>query len=233
MIESALIQTAASPREDAGYKSWESSARKAVMRHDLNERTAGPMPSFGSMVHETALAAQGMHYAPHGSSSLANDAASPDIAYEDEKDDGFSFGDVIDIINPLQHLPVIGTLYRKITGDTMGSFSGIVGSTIFGGPLGAIGSGINLALKESTGKDLAENAMSLVGFDVTPAIKNLRSISKAPRNPPQRTMKIPWPLPIFTKRRQTAQKISPRRPPLIAGTLSRVPRTARCPPARM
>lgn len=171
MIESALIQTAASPREDAGYKSWESSARKAVMRHDLNERTAGPMPSFGSMVHETALAAQGMHYAPHGSSSLANDAASPDIAYEDEKDDGFSFGDVIDIINPLQHLPVIGTLYRKITGDTMGSFSGIVGSTIFGGPLGAIGSGINLALKESTGKDLAENAMSLVGFDVTPAIK--------------------------------------------------------------
>jgi hypothetical protein len=171
MIESALLQTPASPREDAGYKSWESSARKVVMRHDLNERTAGPMPSFGSMVHETALAAQGMHYAPQGSSPLADDAAAPDIAYEDEKDDGFSFGDVIDIINPLQHLPVIGTLYRKITGDTMGSFSGVVGSTIFGGPLGAIGSGINLALKESTGKDLAENAMSLVGFDVTPAIK--------------------------------------------------------------
>jgi hypothetical protein len=143
------------------------------MRHDLNERTAGPMPSFGSMVHETALAAQGMHYAPHGSSATAmvDGTASPDIAYEGEKDDGFSFGDVIDIINPLQHLPVIGTLYRKITGDTMGSFSGVVGSTIFGGPLGAIGSGINLALKESTGKDLTENAMSLVGFDITPAIK--------------------------------------------------------------
>lgn len=173
MIESALLQGPSAAREDAGYKSWESSARKVVMRHDLNERTAGPMPSFGSMVHETALAAQGMHYAPQGTSSLANDAASPDIAYEDEKakDDGFSFGDVIDIINPLQHLPVIGTIYRKITGDTMGSFSGMIGSTIFGGPLGAISSGINLALKEGTGKDLAENAMALVGFDVTPEVK--------------------------------------------------------------
>jgi hypothetical protein len=176
MIESALNRTPDSVREDAGYKSWEASARKAVMRHDLNERTAGPIPSFGSMVHETALAAQGMHYAPHGYSpamadGTASSAMTPDIAYEGEKDNEFSFGDVIDIINPLQHLPVIGTLYRKITGDTMGSFSGIVGSTIFGGPLGAISSGINLALKESTGKDLAENAMSLVGFDVTPAVK--------------------------------------------------------------
>jgi hypothetical protein len=146
------------------------------MRHDLNDRTAGPIPSFGSMVHETALAAQGLHYAPHGSSpAMAGGTVSPvitpDIAYEGEKDDGFSFGDVIDIINPLQHLPVIGTLYRKITGDTMGSFSGIVGSTIFGGPLGAIGSGINLALKQGTGKDLAENAMSLVGFDIAPAAR--------------------------------------------------------------
>lgn len=143
------------------------------MRHDLNERTAGPMPSFGSMVYQTALAAQGMHYAPQGPTSLDADSASPDIAYdvEKEKDDGFSFGDVIDIINPLQHLPVIGTLYRKITGDTIGSFSSLVGGTLFGGPIGAISSGINLALKEGTGKDIAENAMSLVGLNVTPGAK--------------------------------------------------------------
>ena len=32
--------------------------------------------------------------------------------------DGFSFLDVLDIINPLQHLPVISTLYRQVTGDT-------------------------------------------------------------------------------------------------------------------
>lgn len=143
------------------------------MRHDLNERTAGPMPSFGTMVYETALAAQGMHYAPYDPSAMNGGVTTPDIAYdhEGEKDNSFSFGDVIDIINPLQHLPVIGTLYRKITGDTMGSLSGMIGSTIFGGPIGMIGSGINLALKEGTGKDLTENAMSLVGLDATPASK--------------------------------------------------------------
>ena len=30
----------------------------------------------------------------------------------------FSFHDLLDIVNPLQHLPVIGTIYRAITGDT-------------------------------------------------------------------------------------------------------------------
>ena len=30
----------------------------------------------------------------------------------------FSFHNLLDIVNPLQHLPVIGTLYRAITGDT-------------------------------------------------------------------------------------------------------------------
>jgi len=38
---------------------------------------------------------------------------------------GFSFGavfhDLLDIVNPLQHLPVIGTLYRAITGDKLGT----------------------------------------------------------------------------------------------------------------
>ena len=33
---------------------------------------------------------------------------------------GFTFHDFLSIINPLQHLPVISTIYRAITGDTIG-----------------------------------------------------------------------------------------------------------------
>ena len=33
--------------------------------------------------------------------------------------DGFTFLDMLDIINPLQHIPVVSTLYRAITGDTI------------------------------------------------------------------------------------------------------------------
>ena len=32
-------------------------------------------------------------------------------------DDGFSFGDILDLINPLQHIPIVGTIYRAVTGD--------------------------------------------------------------------------------------------------------------------
>jgi len=168
MIEAATaMNTQASP--DAAYKSWEAAGRKAVMRHDLNERTAGPMPAFGTMMHQTALAAQTMHYAPGGPSSLANNSV-PDIAMESVggDDEAFSFGDVIDMINPLQHLPVIGTLYRKFTGDTIKPFANIIGGAIFGGPVGAVSSTANVIIKDRTGKDIAENALSMIGFDAQP-----------------------------------------------------------------
>ncbi len=51
--------------------------------------------------------------------------------------DGFSFGDLIDIINPLHHIPVLGTLYRKITSDEIDPASRVAGGALFGGPLGA------------------------------------------------------------------------------------------------
>ena len=168
MIESATAHAPAAPNQDAGYASWQTAARKAVMRHDLNDRTAGPMPSFGSMVYKTALAAQDMRYAPAHASNVSAADGRPDLAYDGEKEE-FSFGDVIDIINPLQHLPVIGTLYRKFTGDTMNSFSSIIGGAIFGGPIGAVTSTANAIVKDRTGKDIAENAFSAVGIDATPA----------------------------------------------------------------
>lgn len=155
---------------DASYKSWKSSLGKTVMRMDPEARTAAPVPTFGTMVHTTALAAQGAHpYAP--ASTGATDKNMPDIAYTETKDDEFSFGDVIDMINPLQHLPVIGTLYRKFTGDTIKPMSDIIGGAIFGGPVGAVASTMNVVVKSTTGKDIAENAFAFAGFDVMPQSK--------------------------------------------------------------
>jgi hypothetical protein len=52
-------------------------------------------------------------------------------------EDGFTFGDVIDIVNPLQHIPIINSIYRKISGDTIAPAMEIAGGALFGGPLGA------------------------------------------------------------------------------------------------
>lgn len=60
-------------------------------------------------------------------------------------EDGFSFGDIIDIVNPLQHIPVVSNIYRKITGDTIAPAMEIAGGALFGGPIGAIASIVTTA----------------------------------------------------------------------------------------
>ncbi len=155
-------------RPDPLYQSWQGSMKRATMRFDLNDRTAGPMPTFGSMVHETALAAHANTYAPAAQNVNTGESnVKPDIAYP-ESEDEFSFGDVIDMINPLQHLPVVGMIYRKLTGDVIKPMSNIIGGAIFGGPIGAVSGVVNAVAKSTTGKDLAENAFALAGFDITP-----------------------------------------------------------------
>ena len=53
-------------------------------------------------------------------------------------DDGLSFRDVLDLVNPLQHIPLVGNLYRKFTGDTIDPAIRVAGGALFGGPLGAV-----------------------------------------------------------------------------------------------
>lgn len=52
---------------------------------------------------------------------------------------GQSFGDLLtDIVNPLQHIPVVGHLYRAVSGDEISPASQIAGGTLFGGPIGGL-----------------------------------------------------------------------------------------------
>lgn len=78
--------------------------------------------------------------------------------------DGFTFGDLIDIVNPLQHIPVVSTFYRDQTGDTISAAPRVMGSTLFFGPLGLIGALANLAVEGTTGKDIGDNIASWAGL---------------------------------------------------------------------
>ena len=78
----------------------------------------------------------------------------------------FSFGDFIDMINPLQHLPVISTIYRKLTGDEMGDAPRMIGGAVFGAVLGSWVSGLvsavaNVFVSHTTGKDIGDHVMSV------------------------------------------------------------------------
>ncbi len=80
-------------------------------------------------------------------------------------DDGFTFLDFLDIINPLQHIPVVSTIYRDLTGDTLDYGSRVAGGTLFGRPIGALASVVNVIFEETTGKDVGEHVMALFTDD--------------------------------------------------------------------
>ena len=64
------------------------------------------------------------------------------------------------MINPLQHIPIISSLYQSITGDTIDPGAKIAGGTLFGGPLGAALSSLDVAVKHSTGRNIADHAVA-------------------------------------------------------------------------
>ena len=70
---------------------------------------------------------------------------------------GMSFGEIMSCLNPLQYVPVVGTIYRAVTGDTIPAPVREVGSLVFSGlTSGPIGIGISLgvgAIERAVGFD--------------------------------------------------------------------------------
>ena len=77
----------------------------------------------------------------------ANELTSKETTTSIFGEDGFTFGDIIDIVNPLQHIPIISNIYRKITGDVIAPAMEIAGGALFGGPLGAAMSAVTTAFR--------------------------------------------------------------------------------------
>jgi hypothetical protein len=90
--------------------------------------------------------------------------------------DHFSFHDLLDIINPLQHLPIISTIYRYVTGDDIGAVPRIVGDTLYGGPIGFITGVVGATLKQESGEDAGEHMIAMItgkpGTDVADKSSN-------------------------------------------------------------
>ncbi len=76
-------------------------------------------------------------------------------------EDGFTFEDFLDLINPLQHIPIVSTVYRATTGDEISMGARVLGGALFGGIVGLISAVINAIIEDSTGKDIGEHALAL------------------------------------------------------------------------
>ncbi|CAO3415585.1 hypothetical protein [Azospirillum doebereinerae] len=76
-----------------------------------------------------------------------------------------SFWDFLDVINPLQHIPIVSTIYRNVTGDTIQPAARVMGGMLYGGPLGGMAAIANAVVEEAQGKDIPDQIMTALGFE--------------------------------------------------------------------
>lgn len=87
--------------------------------------------------------------------------------------DSMGFADLLDMINPLQHIPVISTIYRELTGDTISEPARMAGGALWGGPAGVIGALANTITAGETGSDIGGTAMAyLRGEEIGPTAQS-------------------------------------------------------------
>lgn len=76
-----------------------------------------------------------------------------------EKKESF-FQHILDVINPLQHLPIIGTIYRAATGERLDPVEKIAGDALYGGLWGAVTAVADVAFEAITGKSVEDTVMA-------------------------------------------------------------------------
>ncbi len=149
---------------------------------------------------------------PAGAVQPRAEAARASADGEAETDDGFGFDDFLDIINPLQHLPIIGTLYRAVTGDEMDGIARVAGGALFGGPLGFALALADTAFESETGKDIGGTMLAAVtgGGDAAEIAQPKTDLASAdprsilPNGPTETAMIEPAAAPRFFRTRPTS-----------------------------
>ena len=113
---------------------------------------------------------------PGGDEVLPGQGASSDDA-------SLSFGDLLDVLNPLQHLPVVGTLYRALTGDTMTDTARMAGGALYGGPFGLVSALANVVVEHETGHDIGDTALAWLNEAPDTAVGSETMVAAAPAEP--------------------------------------------------
>jgi hypothetical protein len=126
--------------------------------------------------------------------------------------DGKSFFEnVLDIVNPLEHLPIVSTIYHAITGNQSGDVEKVAGDTLYGGVIGLASSVADLAFEKITGKDFGDTMLSMIGLGGDDAGKNTAVASNST---------APTPAPRNTAALSTGTTIAPAALPLIPSVIA-------------
>ena len=137
----------------------------------------------------------------------------------------------MDIINPLQQLPIVGPVYRALTGDTIKPEMRVVGGALYGGPIGLALAVADSAVEEVSGRDTGGNIVAMIAPDRAPITRGSSSLfaAKSPEAPAAVTAALQPPVtdapPIEIP---AAKQASPAQPVLAFAGNSRFTALDRC-----
>lgn len=101
---------------------------------------------------------------PHRSADTASRVVQTDSSEQSQfqaSDEGLSFDEVLNSLNPLHHVPIVSTIYQAVSGEKIGIGPRMIAATILGGPVGLIIAGIAAFIEEMSGGTIAEHAVAL------------------------------------------------------------------------
>ena len=86
-----------------------------------------------------------------------------DLARLSFNEDGIGIEDAFDVLNVLEHIPVVSSIYQSVTEqENIGVVSQLAGDFLYGGPVGLAYSALNLAVESFTGTSIND---AIVEFD--------------------------------------------------------------------
>lgn len=97
--------------------------------------------------------------------------------------DGPGFEDALDLVNPLQHIPVVSTLYRKATGDDVSAGVSMVGGALLGGLPGLALAAGDALFQAATGQSAEDAALDMVTDKLPDPFGGEPSLREAFRRP--------------------------------------------------
>jgi hypothetical protein len=153
------------------------------------ERTAGYIPSYGSFWDTSKPLSQNKPFEKIVQEQLNSQGSTYSLTLDEQKIEGdivqnskdhFSAFDFLDMINPLQHIPVVNYAYRYLTGDSIKPISSIIGGAIFAGPVGAATGLVSALAEQGVGGSLPETILSMASGKGVSAYEKLARYTNAP-----------------------------------------------------
>ena len=80
-----------------------------------------------------------------------------------------TFKDILDTVNPLQHIPIVSNIYQSVSGETPSTASKLAGGALFGGPIGFFASLLDSIFQSATGADMAGHLVATIKGEELPA----------------------------------------------------------------